>query len=247
MLEYEDSDILPLDPSPLVLVVEDELTPRSIVIRMVRSLGFQARGYHSGDAALGFLHEHPGAARLVLADLGNATDGWRGAGRACAGSGAALARGVDGRSRRPPRGGSPGGLFRPAVPREAGRVRRARGAARRARRRSGLDACRGSVERQSPDIRPPSYFMRPPPARITWRARGSPDATQPRNPHSATLSGVGQSRSAFGRSASSAAAPTRRRMLPRTSSVPGSQCRSTCHFQQAIDATPAMRPRSRLA
>ena len=70
MLEYDDGDILRLDPSPLILVVEDELTPRSIVTRMVRSLGFRARGYHRGAAALGFLHEHPGVARLVLADLG---------------------------------------------------------------------------------------------------------------------------------------------------------------------------------
>jgi CheY-like chemotaxis protein len=62
--------VLPLDPAPLVLVVDDELTPRSIVARMVRALGYRVRSCHSGTAALRFLQEHPGSVRLVLADLG---------------------------------------------------------------------------------------------------------------------------------------------------------------------------------
>ena len=84
------------------------LTPRSIVTRMVRSLGFAARGYQSGDATLGFFHEHPGTARLVLADLGMPRmDGGELAERV-QDLRASAASGVDGRSRRPPRGGSPG-------------------------------------------------------------------------------------------------------------------------------------------
>ena len=66
----EDAQVLPLAPGPLVLVVDDELTPRSIVTRMVRSLGYQARSCPSGRAAVRFLEAHPQAVRLLLADLG---------------------------------------------------------------------------------------------------------------------------------------------------------------------------------
>ena len=66
----EDVKILPLDPGPLVLVVDDEARPRSIITRMVRSLGYQARSCHSGRAALHFLKAHPRDVRLLLADLG---------------------------------------------------------------------------------------------------------------------------------------------------------------------------------
>jgi CheY-like chemotaxis protein len=69
MPNLEDADILPLDPPSDVLVVDDEVTTRSKVTRLVRSLGFQARSCPSGAAALRFLRAHPGAARLVLADL----------------------------------------------------------------------------------------------------------------------------------------------------------------------------------
>src|SRR5215213_9613871 len=65
----DDGPVLPLDPRPLVLVVDDELTPRSIVTRMVRALGYQARSCPSGAAALRFLTAHPGLVRLVLTDL----------------------------------------------------------------------------------------------------------------------------------------------------------------------------------
>lgn len=66
----EDLKILPLDPGPLVLVVDDEARPRSIITRMVGALGYQARSCHSGRAALRFLKDHPREVRLLLADLG---------------------------------------------------------------------------------------------------------------------------------------------------------------------------------
>jgi CheY-like chemotaxis protein len=66
----EDVKVLPLNPGPLVLVVDDEARPRSIVTGMVRSLGYQARACHSGRAALAFLKAHPRTVRLLLADLG---------------------------------------------------------------------------------------------------------------------------------------------------------------------------------
>ena len=64
----EGAKLLPLDP--LILVVDDELTPRSIVARMVRSLGYRARSCQSGLAALRYLKPRPGEVRLLLADLG---------------------------------------------------------------------------------------------------------------------------------------------------------------------------------
>ena len=65
----EETEVLPLDPRPLVLVVDDELTPRSRLTSLVRALGFQARSCPSGATALRFLQAHPGIVRLVLADL----------------------------------------------------------------------------------------------------------------------------------------------------------------------------------
>lgn len=64
----EDVTVLPLNP--LVLVVDDELTPRAIVTRMVRSLGYRARSCQSGRGALRFLKAHPSLVHLLLADLG---------------------------------------------------------------------------------------------------------------------------------------------------------------------------------
>jgi two-component system, cell cycle sensor histidine kinase and response regulator CckA len=64
----EDVKVLPLDP--LVLVVDDELTPRSIITRMVRSLGYRALSCQSGRAALRYLKTHPGQVHLLLTDLG---------------------------------------------------------------------------------------------------------------------------------------------------------------------------------
>jgi CheY-like chemotaxis protein len=66
----EDVKILPLNPGPLVLVVDDEARPRSTITRMVASLGYQARSCHDGRAALRFLKAHPREVRLLLADLG---------------------------------------------------------------------------------------------------------------------------------------------------------------------------------
>jgi two-component system, cell cycle sensor histidine kinase and response regulator CckA len=63
-----DVTVLPLDP--LVLVVDDELTPRLIITRMVRSLGYRALSCQSGRAALRYLEAHPGQVRLLLTDLG---------------------------------------------------------------------------------------------------------------------------------------------------------------------------------
>ena len=59
-----------IDPVPLVLVVDDELTPRSIVTRMVRSMGYRVQSCRGGASALRYLQEHPGTVRLLLADLG---------------------------------------------------------------------------------------------------------------------------------------------------------------------------------
>jgi CheY-like chemotaxis protein len=66
----DDMKVLPLNPGPLVLIADDEAHPRSIVTRMVRALGYQARSCHSGRAALSFLKAHPREVRLLLADLG---------------------------------------------------------------------------------------------------------------------------------------------------------------------------------
>jgi two-component system, cell cycle sensor histidine kinase and response regulator CckA len=77
----EDVTVLPLDP--LVLVVDDELTPRAIATRMVRSLGYRARSCQSGRGALRFLKSHPGLVHLLLVDLGMPRmDGGELAGRA---------------------------------------------------------------------------------------------------------------------------------------------------------------------
>ena len=65
----EDIKILPLDPGPLVLVVDDEARPRSRVTRWIRALGYQARSCHSGTSALRFLKAHPRQVRLLLTDL----------------------------------------------------------------------------------------------------------------------------------------------------------------------------------
>jgi CheY-like chemotaxis protein len=65
----ESGTTVPIDPRPVVLIVDDEPTPRSDITRMVRGLGYQARSCRSGRDALRFLKAHPGEARLLLADL----------------------------------------------------------------------------------------------------------------------------------------------------------------------------------
>ena len=69
MSHAEDDILLSIPPEPLVLVVDDELTPRSIVCRMVRTLGYQVRSCSGGREALRFLETHPREVRLLLADL----------------------------------------------------------------------------------------------------------------------------------------------------------------------------------
>ena len=70
MLDDEELDPASAAGAPLVLVVDDELAPRSAVCRMVRGLGYRARSFESGRHALRYLDAHPGAVRLMLADVG---------------------------------------------------------------------------------------------------------------------------------------------------------------------------------
>jgi two-component system cell cycle response regulator CpdR len=69
-MPHDNADSLSGRLVPLILVVDDEPTPRSIVTRMVRGLGYPARGCSSGRAALRYLGEHPREVRVLLADLG---------------------------------------------------------------------------------------------------------------------------------------------------------------------------------
>jgi two-component system, cell cycle response regulator CpdR len=64
-----DETVLPIATGPLVLVVADDLTHRSIVTRMVRTMGFRVRSCPGSTAALAFLHEHPREVALLLTDL----------------------------------------------------------------------------------------------------------------------------------------------------------------------------------
>jgi CheY-like chemotaxis protein len=59
----------PSPVGPLILVVDDELTPRSIVCRMARALGYEVLSFRSGHDVLRWLREHDGEARLLLVDL----------------------------------------------------------------------------------------------------------------------------------------------------------------------------------
>jgi CheY-like chemotaxis protein len=68
-MSEHDEPALPRTPAPLVVVVADDLTHRSIVTRMVRSLGFRVRGCATSCDALAFLRQHPHDAALLLADL----------------------------------------------------------------------------------------------------------------------------------------------------------------------------------
>jgi two-component system cell cycle sensor histidine kinase/response regulator CckA len=67
---HDDTDIIPMTPGPLVLVVDDEVASRAAVTRMLQELGYHARSCSSGRAALRFLDAYPGEARILLADLG---------------------------------------------------------------------------------------------------------------------------------------------------------------------------------
>jgi two-component system, cell cycle sensor histidine kinase and response regulator CckA len=59
----------PARPSPTILVVEDEATPRAEISRMVRGLGYQVRTARNGREALIQLEQHPGEVRLILTDV----------------------------------------------------------------------------------------------------------------------------------------------------------------------------------
>jgi len=69
MLDDEELHPASLPGTPLVLVVDDELAPRAAVCRMVRGLGYRAKSLESATQALRFIDAHPGAARLLLADV----------------------------------------------------------------------------------------------------------------------------------------------------------------------------------
>jgi CheY-like chemotaxis protein len=62
--------VLPLDPGPLVLVVDDETRIRAGITKMVRSLGYRARSFPGGRIALRFLKAHPRGVALLLTDVG---------------------------------------------------------------------------------------------------------------------------------------------------------------------------------
>jgi two-component system cell cycle sensor histidine kinase/response regulator CckA len=65
----EDLQVIPFGHTPLVLVVDDELTPRSNVTRMIRALGYRALTCENAREALRFLKGQPGQVRLLLTDL----------------------------------------------------------------------------------------------------------------------------------------------------------------------------------
>jgi two-component system cell cycle sensor histidine kinase/response regulator CckA len=54
---------------PTVLVVDDEETPRSVICRMIRALGYSTRAARDGREALRYIQQHPGEIRLVLTDV----------------------------------------------------------------------------------------------------------------------------------------------------------------------------------
>jgi CheY-like chemotaxis protein len=54
---------------PLVLVVDEELTRRSILSRMIRAFGYSVRNCATSREALQFLRDHPQEVRLLIADL----------------------------------------------------------------------------------------------------------------------------------------------------------------------------------
>jgi CheY-like chemotaxis protein len=66
----KDPVVLPLDPKPLVLVVDDDPVACSSVSRMARTLGYAAQCCSSGASALAFLRDAPTLVKVVLADMG---------------------------------------------------------------------------------------------------------------------------------------------------------------------------------
>ena len=68
-MSTEIRDSVPPRSSPVVLVVEDESSPRAEISRMVRGLGYRVRTARNGREALRYLEQHPGEVRLVLSDV----------------------------------------------------------------------------------------------------------------------------------------------------------------------------------
>lgn len=64
-----ETRVIPPHRLPGVLVVDDELTPRSIVSRLVRGIGYPVHSSRNGREALRYLKQHPGEIRLLIADL----------------------------------------------------------------------------------------------------------------------------------------------------------------------------------
>ena len=69
MAYHDETAVLPITCLPRILVVADEITHRSIVTRMVRTMGYPVWSSSSSHAALRFLRDHPREMRLLLADL----------------------------------------------------------------------------------------------------------------------------------------------------------------------------------
>lgn len=68
MPDPHDASLSP-GPGPIVLVVDDERTPRSIICRMVRGLGYQVVSCPGGREALRFLQAYPREVRVLIADV----------------------------------------------------------------------------------------------------------------------------------------------------------------------------------
>jgi CheY-like chemotaxis protein len=62
--------VIPIMRGRLVLVAERYGTPRVLVTRAVRDLGYPAKAFSTGADTLAFLKLHPAAAQCLLADLG---------------------------------------------------------------------------------------------------------------------------------------------------------------------------------
>jgi two-component system cell cycle sensor histidine kinase/response regulator CckA len=69
MQYHDETPVLPIIAVPRILVVAGDLTHRSIVARMVRTMGFPVWSSSSSHVALRFLRDHPREMGLLLADL----------------------------------------------------------------------------------------------------------------------------------------------------------------------------------
>ena len=94
-------DVLTIAHGPLILVVDDQPAPRSEVCRMIRGFGYPVRSAGSGREALELMAERSREVRLLIADLGDAPDGRRGAGGAGPGPGSQPPGAAAGRAGRP--------------------------------------------------------------------------------------------------------------------------------------------------